>query len=375
MVRLLPEVEVEVEREREAGGGEGAGGAAGRGGIENDLSKQLYLRMFPEISSASHVIEVKNRLEPAGVGPQNSIEWESMKRDHRNYVSISVYFGQGRPVYSAKGMRFRTGHPRSPIGIGSDSRDDFEAGHECTDSAFIWTYTSISSGSASHTFESWGDYSSIHMTLRSLTHWEDAHWSTGNKVERFSSPRRASKDSIMDKPCAEQLESVTKNISSDNSESCISQNLSSSSWTDAQRCMSLYFAMCTEKHSLFREIFCVYKSTSNTVKQAIHCQIPILVLTIGSSSELLETISDPPTGSEHLLMQDVEILDPMLSYLPKDEVLLIFPRLVYLPLDKFQAALGRILQVEQIPLPLLFMRTVLQAIGAFPALVREQIAD
>lgn len=28
------------------------------------------------------------------------------------------------------------------------------------------------------------------------------------------------------------------------------------------------------------------------------------------------------------------------------------------------------LQVEQIPLPILFMRTVLQAIGAFPALVR-----
>lgn len=29
------------------------------------------------------------------------------------------------------------------------------------------------------------------------------------------------------------------------------------------------------------------------------------------------------------------------------------------------------LQVEQIPLPLLFMRTVLQAIGAFPALVSD----
>jgi hypothetical protein len=29
------------------------------------------------------------------------------------------------------------------------------------------------------------------------------------------------------------------------------------------------------------------------------------------------------------------------------------------------------LQVEQIPLPLLFMRTVLQAIGAFPTLVRS----
>lgn len=41
----------------------------------------------------------------------------------------------------------------------------------------------------------------------------------------------------------------------------------------------------------------------------------------------------------------------------------------------FQAQLKRqasYLQVEQIPLPLLFMRTVLQAIGAFPALVRSK---
>jgi len=33
------------------------------------------------------------------------------------------------------------------------------------------------------------------------------------------------------------------------------------------------------------------------------------------------------------------------------------------------------LQVEQIPLPLLFMRTVLQAIGAFPTLVRSSLVQ
>ncbi|KAL7169640.1 hypothetical protein ACSBR2_034642 [Camellia fascicularis] len=262
----------------------------------------------------------------------------------------------------------------------------------------------------------------------------------------------------LDKLSTEQLSvgAVTKDISSDTSQSCVSPNLSSSSLMEAQRCMSLYFALCTKKHSLFREIFVVYKSTSNAVKQAVHRQIPILVRTIGSSSEFLEIISDPPTGSESLLMQvlhtltdgiipspeliltirklydtkvkDVEVLIPILSYLPKDEVLRIFLHLVNLPLDKFQAALARVLQgssqsgplilpaevliaihgidpdrdgiplkkvtdacnacfeqrqiftqqvlakvlnqlVEQIPLPLLFMRTVLQAIGAFPALV------
>ncbi|XP_072995214.1 uncharacterized protein [Typha latifolia] len=127
-------------------------------------------------------------------------------------------------------------------------------------------------------------------------------------------------------------------------------------------------------------------------------------------------------------LKDAAILIPMLSSLSKDEVLPIFARLVDLPLEKFQAALARILQgsahsgpaltpaevlvaihdinpekdgvalkkitdactacfeqrtvfteqvlakslnhlVEKVPLPLLFMRTVIQAIDAFPTLV------
>jgi len=41
----------------------------------------------------------------------------------------------------------------------------------------------------------------------------------------------------------------------------------------------------------------------NCIMQAVHRQIPILVRTMGSSSDLLEIISDPPNGSENLLMQ------------------------------------------------------------------------
>lgn len=37
--------------------------------------------------------------------------------------------------------------------------------------------------------------------------------------------------------------------------------------------------------------------------QAVHGQIPILVRTIGTSSQLLEIISDPPPGSVNLFMQ------------------------------------------------------------------------
>ncbi|VAH25874.1 unnamed protein product [Triticum turgidum subsp. durum] len=126
--------------------------------------------------------------------------------------------------------------------------------------------------------------------------------------------------------------------------------------------------------------------------------------------------------------KDTEFLFPVMAHLPKDEILSVFPNIVNLPVDKFQVALSRILQgspqhgpildpseiliaihvidpekegiplkkvmdacaacfeqrttftqqvlakalnqlVEQIPLPLLFMRTVMQAISAFPALV------
>ncbi|KAJ4850033.1 hypothetical protein Tsubulata_040849 [Turnera subulata] len=259
------------------------------------------------------------------------------------------------------------------------------------------------------------------------------------------------KDSDLGKPENEHqsTSAISKDVSSTTLQSSTSQTVSSLSIPEAQRCLSLYFALCTKKHSLFRQIFVVYRSASKAVKQAVHRHIPILVRTMGPSPDLLEIISDPPTGSEDLLMQvlqtltdgtvpspellftirklydsklkDVEILIPIIPFLPREEVLLTFPHLVNLPQEKFQVALTRILQgssnsgpvltpaevliaihvirlfqvtdacnacfeqrqiftqpvlakvlnqlVEQIPLPLLFMRTVLQAIGAFPALV------
>ncbi|MCL7032904.1 hypothetical protein MKW94_018386 [Papaver nudicaule] len=266
------------------------------------------------------------------------------------------------------------------------------------------------------------------------------------------------KDVDVEKPSNDQLLPKTgvEEVSSDIHQPCSTSKTPANLISDAQRCMSLYFALCTKKRSLFRQIFVIYKSIPKAVTEAVHRHIPILVRTIGSSPEILAIISDPPSGSESLLLQvlhiltdgtvpspdlvfavrklydsklkDVRILIPVLSSLPKDEVLPIFPKLVNLPADKFQTALARILQgsshsspllspaevliaihgidpekdgialkkvmdacnacfeqrqvftqqvlakvlnqlVEQIPLPLLFMRTVLQAIGAFPALV------
>ncbi|KAJ6810795.1 uncharacterized protein M6B38_104700 [Iris pallida] len=140
----------------------------------------------------------------------------------------------------------------------------------------------------------------------------------------------------------------------------------------AQQYMSLFFALCTKKPSLLCLVFDIYGRSSKAVKQAVQRHVPTLVRTLGSSSELLDIISDPPEGSESLIMQvlqvmteestpsadlisavkrlyntklkDVAILIPMLSSLSKDEVLPIFPRLIDLPLEKFQVALARILQ-------------------------------
>ncbi|CAJ1973959.1 unnamed protein product [Sphenostylis stenocarpa] len=240
------------------------------------------------------------------------------------------------------------------------------------------------------------------------------------------------------------------------------QNVPSISFSEAQRLISLFFALCTKKPSLLQIVFSVYGQAPKSVKQvfvdyAFHRHIPIVVRALGQSySELLRIISDPPQGSENLLtlvlqiltqdttpssdlistvkrlyetkFRDVTILVPLLSSLSKQEVLPIFPRLVDLPLEKFQRALAHILQgsahtgpaltpvevlvamhgivpekdglalkkitdacsacfeqrtvftqqvlakalnqmVDQTPLPLLFMRTVIQAIDAFPALV------
>ncbi|XP_016458952.1 uncharacterized protein LOC107782573 isoform X2 [Nicotiana tabacum] len=229
------------------------------------------------------------------------------------------------------------------------------------------------------------------------------------------------------------------------------------SFAQAQRLISLYFALCTKKFSLLHLVFDNYAHAPKAVKQAVHRHMPVLIRAIGSScSALLHIISDPPQGCENLLTQvlhilsegttpppdlvavvkrlyetklkDATVLIPVLSSFSKSEVLPIFPRLVALPLDKFQIALARILQgsahtgpaltpaevlvaihdinperdglplkkitdacsacfeqrtvftqqvlakalrqmVDQTPLPLLFMRTVIQAIDAFPTLV------
>ena len=59
----------------------------------------------------------------------------------RNYVYLSAYFQHGFPIYSAKAVRFRMGHPRHPMELES-AVDKMATNDVLGDNQFIWTYTS-----------------------------------------------------------------------------------------------------------------------------------------------------------------------------------------------------------------------------------------
>ncbi|KAG8043110.1 hypothetical protein GUJ93_ZPchr2169g6436 [Zizania palustris] len=119
------------------------------------------------------------------------------------------------------------------------------------------------------------------------------------------------------------------------------ENLSSSV-ADAQTLMSLYFALCTKKHSLLWHVFAMYGRLPRAAKQ-------VRVACYSLPSQHLGIISDPPADSQDLLMQvlqtltdgavpsqdlissvknlysktkEIEVLFSVLSHLPKDEVFL-----------------------------------------------------
>ncbi|XP_022140519.1 uncharacterized protein LOC111010308 isoform X2 [Momordica charantia] len=283
----------------------------------------------------------------------------------------------------------------------------------------------------------------------------DAEPSSCGSIEQRTRGEGESQETTI---CASQVSDPgTSEIDSMRSSQPTVHGSSTLSSSEAERHISLLFALCVKKPQLLQLVFDAYGRAPRAVKEAVHEHIPNLITALGSSdSELLRIISDPPQGSEHLLalvlqvltqgttpssdliatvqhlyetkLKDVTILIPMLSSLSKNEVLPVFPRLVDLPLEKFQRALAHILQgsaytrpaltpvevliaihnitpekdglalkkitdacsacfeqrtvftqqvlakalsqmVEQTPLPLLFMRTVIQAIDAFPTLV------
>ncbi|XP_061966895.1 uncharacterized protein LOC133690663 isoform X3 [Populus nigra] len=87
------------------------------------------------------------------------------------------------------------------------------------------------------------------------------------------------------------------------------QSVSTMSFPEVQRHISLFFALCTKNPGLLQIVFDIYGQAPKTVKQAVHRHIPVLIRALGSSySELLRIISDPPEGCENLLMLVLQIL-------------------------------------------------------------------
>ncbi|XP_056158831.1 F-box protein At4g00755-like isoform X1 [Syzygium oleosum] len=57
--------------------------------IANDLCKILCLRMFPEVSGVTHVVEADNMIEPLKVRSCTSLEWEQRTRNHKVYAFLA----------------------------------------------------------------------------------------------------------------------------------------------------------------------------------------------------------------------------------------------------------------------------------------------
>lgn len=57
--------------------------------IENGLSKQLCLRLFPDLSGAPHLIEVKGMIDTSTVESRNITKWEYLQRFHRVYLLLA----------------------------------------------------------------------------------------------------------------------------------------------------------------------------------------------------------------------------------------------------------------------------------------------
>ncbi|KAG6525563.1 hypothetical protein ZIOFF_015525 [Zingiber officinale] len=185
------------------------------------------------------------------------------------------------------------------------------------------------------------------------------------------------------------------------------------SLSQAQQKTSLFFALCLkQKPILLQFVFDIYGKAPKVVKQSIHQHIPVIVKNLSTYSHLLKIFSDPPEGSKILIvlvletlteeatpsseliatvkhlyetkLKDAVILIPMLSSFSKDEVLLHFfcitdactacfeQRIVFTQ-HVLEKSLNHL--VEQVPLPLLFMRTVIQAIDAFPSLVIVNVSS
>ncbi|KAL0397851.1 UNVERIFIED_CONTAM: F-box protein [Sesamum calycinum] len=158
--------------------------------IAHGLAKRLCLKAFPQLYNITDVvIASEGTVNSIEEKTNNAMEWEILERDHKVYAALlqaltrskvspkdcianaisasstdnypdesvvntlnprtdslgELHTGQvkdklGKPIYSAKFVRFRMGHPKSPREIGSDLHH--LPLQRPADDKFVWTYTS-----------------------------------------------------------------------------------------------------------------------------------------------------------------------------------------------------------------------------------------
>lgn len=57
--------------------------------IENSLSKQLCLRLFPDLSGAPHFIEDQGMIDISTIGSSSVTKWEYLQRFHQIYLLLA----------------------------------------------------------------------------------------------------------------------------------------------------------------------------------------------------------------------------------------------------------------------------------------------
>ena len=72
--------------------------------------------------------------------------------------------------------------------------------------------------------------------------------------------------------------------------------------------VSLYFALCTRKPSLLRELFEVYARAGPEARAAFHRNMTGLARTLGPKPPLLERLREHPAGAEPLAVQALQAL-------------------------------------------------------------------
>ncbi|KAL0304226.1 UNVERIFIED_CONTAM: F-box protein [Sesamum radiatum] len=136
--------------------------------ITHGLCKKLCLRMFPEASSFTRVIECDHIGKSVATGTDDSAEWTSLVTEHRVVNNRATYWsskGERDPAapetliyklssqlclitevhvhpFQAKAVRFQMGHPKVPLQKYRDEVDKFLDEQDLSDDKFVWTYRS-----------------------------------------------------------------------------------------------------------------------------------------------------------------------------------------------------------------------------------------